>query len=203
MRANFVPDNIHLGLTRFWLMATAEISPELVAKIAPVKMLLMDVDGVLTDGSIIWDDKGVQSMMFNVKDGFGVHWVRKLGIKSGIITGKTSNIVLHRARELQLEEVHQGAIQKLPVYEEIKAKYGFSDADMAFIGDDILDLPLLKRVGFSAAPADAHSEVTKMVDFVSKYPGGKGAVREIIDLIIKVHGKWETFLEDIWQWTRS
>jgi 3-deoxy-D-manno-octulosonate 8-phosphate phosphatase (KDO 8-P phosphatase) len=188
---------------RIRTMTESTIDPALATKITPIRMILMDVDGVLTDGSIIWDDQGVQSKVFNVKDGFGIHWIRKLGIKTGIITGKTSDIVLHRARELDLDEVHQGEIQKLPVYEKIKVKYGFSDQQIAYVGDDILDLPLLLQVGFSAAPADAHSEILKRVDFVSQYSGGRGAVREIIELIIKAHGKWEPFLSDIVNWTKS
>ncbi len=179
------------------------ISPELTAKITPLKMLLMDVDGVLTDGSIIWDDRGVQSKAFNVKDGFGIHALRRLGFKVGIITGKISQVVEHRAKELKLDEVHQGKVRKVPVYEEIKAKHRFSDAQICYIGDDLLDKPLLERVGFSAAPVDAHPEVLGAVDFVSRYPGGKGAVREVIELIIKAQGKWERLLSDLTTWERS
>jgi 3-deoxy-D-manno-octulosonate 8-phosphate phosphatase (KDO 8-P phosphatase) len=178
------------------------IDPALAAKIAPIRMILMDVDGVMTDGGIFWDDRGVQSKVFNVKDGFGIHWIRNLDIKTGIITGKISELVLHRAQELKLDEIHQGEIHKLPVYEGIKTKYGFSDAQIAFVGDDLLDLPLISRVGFSAAPADAHPEVLASVDFVSQYAGGKGAVREVIDLIIKAQGKWEKFLSDIMNWNQ-
>ena len=178
------------------------IDPTLVAKIVPIRMLLMDVDGVLTDGGIHWDNRGIQSKTFNVKDGFGIHWIRKLDIKTGIITGKTSEIVLHRAQELKLDEVHQGEIYKLPVYENIKKKYGFSDEQIAFVGDDLLDLPVIARVGFSAAPMDAHEQVLASVDFVSQYPGGKGAVREVIDLTIKAQGKWEKFLSDIMNWNQ-
>jgi 3-deoxy-D-manno-octulosonate 8-phosphate phosphatase (KDO 8-P phosphatase) len=183
-------------------MIEPTIDPALAAKISLIRMILMDVDGVMTDGSIIWDDHGVQSKVFDVKDGFGIHWIRKLDIRTGIITGKISDVVLHRAEELKLDEVHQGEIHKLPVYESIKKKYGFSDAQIAFVGDDLLDLPLISRVGFSAAPADAHQEVLASVDFVSQYPGGKGAVREIIDLIIKAQGKWEKFLSDIMNWNQ-
>lgn len=175
-------------------MLEPPIDPELTAKITPIRMILMDVDGVLTDGKIIWDDRGIQSKAFDVKDGFGIHWIRKLGFKTGIITGKTSDVVRHRAQELKLDEVHQGEIEKLTVYEQIKEKYDFSDAQISYIGDDLLDLPLLLTVGFSAAPADAHPEVRNKVDFVSQYPGGKGAVREVIELIIQAQGKWDTFL---------
>ena len=178
-------------------------TPELAAKITPLEMLLMDVDGVLTDGTIIWDDRGVQSKSFNVKDGFGIHALRRLGFKVGIITGKISQVVEHRARELKLDEVHQGKVRKVPVYEEIKAKYGLSDAQIGYVGDDLLDMPLLERVGFSAAPADAHPEVLGTVDFVSRHLGGSGAVREVIELIIKAQGKWEKLLSDLMTWERS
>jgi 3-deoxy-D-manno-octulosonate 8-phosphate phosphatase (KDO 8-P phosphatase) len=184
-------------------MTETTINPAMAAKITPIRMLLMDVDGVLTDGGIFLDDRGVQSKVFNVKDGFGIRWIRKLDIKTGIITGKTSEVVERRAQELRLDETYQGAIHKLPVYENIKKKNGFSDDQIAFVGDDLLDLPVLSRVGFSAAPADAHSEVLGSVDFVSQYPGGKGAVREVIDLIIKAQGKWEIFLSDIMNWNQD
>jgi 3-deoxy-D-manno-octulosonate 8-phosphate phosphatase (KDO 8-P phosphatase) len=179
------------------------ITSELTAKITPLKMLLMDVDGVLTNGTIIWDDRGVQSKVFNVKDGFGIHALRRLGFKVGIITGKISQVVEHRAKELKLDEVHQGKVRKIPVYEEIKARHGFSDAQIGYVGDDLLDMPLLTRVGFSAAPADAHPEVLGVVDFVSQHLGGKGAVREVIELIIKAQGKWETLLSDLTTWERN
>ena len=174
--------------------AETVINPALIAKITPLRMLLMDVDGVLTDGSIIWGDQGVQSRVFDVRDGTGVYLIRQIGIQTGIITGKTSQAVAYRAKELQIDEVFQGATNKLSVYEEIKIRHVFSDAQYAYIGDDLLDIALLEKVGFSAAPADAHPEVLKRVDFVSRHPGGKGAVREIVELILKAQSKWDFFL---------
>ena len=170
------------------------INPALITKITPIRMLLMDVDGVLTNGGIIWDDNGVQSRIFDVRDGTGVYLIRQIGIQTGIITGKISQAVVHRANELQIDEIFQGATDKLSIYEEIKSRHGFSDAQFAFIGDDLLDIALLEKVGFSAAPADAHPEVLKRVDFVSRHPGGKGAVRDIVELILKAQSKWDFFL---------
>jgi arabinose-5-phosphate isomerase len=166
------------------------IDPALAAKIAPIRMLLMDVDGVMTDGSIIWDDHGTQTRVFHVRDGSGIYWIQQIGIKTGIISGKTCQAVSHRARELRIEEVHQGVHDKLPIYEDIKKRYGFSDAQVAYVGDDLLDLPVLNLVGFSAAPADADAEVLRQVDFVSHYAGGRGAIREIAELVMKAQGKW-------------
>jgi 3-deoxy-D-manno-octulosonate 8-phosphate phosphatase (KDO 8-P phosphatase) len=203
LRAKFVPTVHYLLESRFPMVNDNSITPELKAKITPLKMLLLDVDGVLTDGAIIWDDNGVQSKSFNVKDGFGIHALRRLGFKVGIITGKISQVVEHRATELKLDELHQGQVRKVPVYDEIKAKYGFTDAQIAYVGDDLLDMPLLERVGFSAAPADAHPEVLGMVDYVSRHPGGNGAVREVIEFIIKIQGKWETLLSDLTTWERN
>jgi 3-deoxy-D-manno-octulosonate 8-phosphate phosphatase (KDO 8-P phosphatase) len=174
--------------------AETVINPALIAKIIPIRMLLMDVDGVLTDGSIIWDDNGIQTRVFDVRDGTGVYLIRQVGIQTGIISGKKSAAVTYRAQELQIDEVHQGVTNKLSVYEAIKTRNRFSDEQFAFIGDDLLDIALLKKVGFSAAPADAHPEILKRVDFVSRYPGGKGAVREIVELILKAQNKWEFFL---------
>jgi len=174
--------------------AETVINPALIAKITPIRMLLMDVDGVLTDGSIMWDDNGVQSRVFDVRDGTGVYLIHQIGIQTGIITGKTSQAVAHRAQELLINEIYQGVTNKLSVYEEIKGRHRFSDAQFAFIGDDLLDIALLEKVGFSAAPADAHPEVLKRVDFVSRHSGGKGAVREIVELILKAQSKWDFFL---------
>lgn len=155
----------------------------------------MDVDGVLTDGRFIYLDDGRQAKSFDVKDGFAIRLASRYGLKFGIITGKMSANVDRRAEELDIEEVHQGYFDKLNVYKKIKEKHGLTDIEIAFIGDDLFDLGVLKAVGFSACPVDAVPEVISEVDYVTKRKGGRGAVREIIEMVLKAQGKWEEIVE--------
>jgi 3-deoxy-D-manno-octulosonate 8-phosphate phosphatase (KDO 8-P phosphatase) len=158
-------------------------------------MLLMDVDGVLTDGRFFYSDNGVESKAFDVKDGFAIRLGGIAGLRYGIITGKMSNIVERRARELGIEEVHQGYFNKVEVYNKIKERCSLFDAEIAYIGDDLFDMGVMKKVGFSACPADAVEEVKGISDYIAKNKGGRGAVREVIELILKARGKWEVLLD--------
>lgn len=166
-----------------------------IDKLRKIKLLVMDVDGVLTDGSIIIHSDGSESKCFNVKDGHGIVMLHRIGVKTAIVSGRYSKPVEFRARELGIEIVYQGALDKLRVYNEIKEKYGFTDEEIAYIGDDVVDLPIIRRVGFSIAVADAHPEVKKHVDYVTVAEGGKGAVREVTELIIKAKDRWEYLME--------
>ncbi len=148
-------------------------------------MVILDVDGVLTDGRIIYDAHGIEHKSFDVHDGYGIDRAQRLGLKFSIISGRRSDVVTHRARELAIEECHQGAGDKVAVYEGIRSAYGFKDEEACFIGDDEFDLPLLAAVGLSAAPADAMAAVRSRVDYVAKARGGRGAVREVLDMILK------------------
>ena len=156
-----------------------------------IRLLLLDVDGVMTDGRIIFDSNGVESKFFNVKDGHGIKMLQRGGIEVGIISGRESKVVANRATELGIERVFQKATDKLSPYLRILADTGFSDGEVAFIGDDLIDIPVLKRVGFAAAPADAVAEVLPFAHFVTRNSGGFGAVREISDMLLKAQGKWE------------
>lgn len=171
------------------------ISRELVARIEPVRLLLMDVDGTLSDGRLYYSDEWIETKAFDVTDGFGISLLHSCGIKTGIITGRESRIVTERARELEIQIVYQGRFQKDQVLERILSEQGLKAHQVAFIGDDLFDLPLLMRVGFSAAPADAHPEVKSRVHYVSKFNGGRGAVREICEIVLKVQGRWENVLQ--------
>ena len=153
-------------------------------KLKRIKMLLLDVDGVMTDGGIYYSNSGDEFKKFNIQDGFGIMKLQRFGIKSGIITGRVSNIVSRRAKELGITEVHQNLDNKLLVYESLKKKLNLTDTEIAYIGDDEFDLPVLGYAGFSAAPADAMPVVKKSVDYVCKHRGGDGAVREVIELIL-------------------
>jgi len=148
----------------------------------------MDVDGVLTDGSLVYTQSGEAGKAFDVKDGYGVVKGLKAGVKFGIITGKSSASVRHRARDLGIREVHQGVRNKELVYARILKKLGLTDDEVAYIGDDEPDIPVLKRVGLSAAPADGIPAVLRTVRYVCVRKGGAGAVREVIDLILKAQG---------------
>lgn len=155
-----------------------------------IKLLILDVDGVMTDGRIIFDSNGVESKFFNVKDGHGIKMLQRGGIEVAIISGRESQVVTNRAAELAIKIVYQKSLDKLTPYHKILAETGLSDAEVAFIGDDLIDIPVLKRVGFAAAPSDAVAEVLPLVHYVTSKSGGWGAVREVSDMLLKAQGKW-------------
>jgi 3-deoxy-D-manno-octulosonate 8-phosphate phosphatase (KDO 8-P phosphatase) len=161
-------------------------------RLAKIKLLLLDVDGVLTDGRIVFDANGVESKFFNVKDGHGIKMLQRAGIQVGIISGRTSQVVKNRALELAIDIVHQGASNKLTPYLQVLSETGFSDDQVAFMGDDVIDIPLLRRVGFAAAPADGLEDLSPFLHYRANNKGGWGAVRELCDLILKGRGEWES-----------
>ncbi|MEE9515728.1 MAG: HAD-IIIA family hydrolase [Candidatus Adiutricales bacterium] len=161
------------------------------AIIEPIKMVLFDVDGVLTDGRIVIDDNGMESKFFDVRDGTGIKWLVRANYKVAFLTGRSSRVVEHRARELGVDKIYQGLKVKIEAYEELLAEFGLSDREAAYIGDDLIDLPILRRVGLAMAPADARPEVKSAVHYVCRHPSGRGAAREISELIIRNQGRWE------------
>jgi 3-deoxy-D-manno-octulosonate 8-phosphate phosphatase (KDO 8-P phosphatase) len=165
-------------------------------KLKHIELLLLDVDGVMTDGRIIWDTNGTEIKFFNVKDGHGIKLVQRAGIQIGIITGRISPVVDLRARELGIEILYQGALNKLDSYRTIKERTGLTDQQIAYMGDDVIDVPVMRRVGFSAAPADALPEVLHVADYVARARGGWGAVREVCDLLLKGRGMWQQLVVD-------
>ncbi len=160
-----------------------------------VKLLIMDVDGVMTDGRIVLDGEGNEWKFFNVKDGHGIVMLHRIGVETAIITGRTSKVVERRARELGIKHVFQGAHNKLEVYEKLKLSLGLSDEEIAYIGDDVVDMPIMKRVGFAVAVQDAHPEVKRIAHYVTEKEGGRGAVREVVELIIRAKGLWDKVME--------
>ncbi len=166
------------------------LTDELLEKMKYVEILLLDVDGVLTDGGIIINDDGRETKRFDVRDGHGLKMLMRCGVDVILLTGRTSKAVEHRALDLGIKEVHQGAWDKLKVFEEILRKREISSAGAAFVGDDVVDVPVLRRAGFSATVADAAEDVKKTVDYITEKPGGRGAVREICEIILKAKGKW-------------
>jgi len=157
-----------------------------------VTLLLLDVDGVLTDGGIVYDDTGREIKRFHVRDGHGIKMLQRAGVEVGIITGRTSGVVAVRAKELGISLVRQGAMEKVAAWREILVSRGLSPEVTAYVGDDIVDVPLLKSVGFAAAPADAEPYVREAADFVSSRAGGHGAVREIVEFVLRSGGRWES-----------
>ena len=165
-------------------------------KLKHIELLLLDVDGVMTDGRIIWDANGTEIKFFNVKDGHGIKLVQRAGIQVGIITGRVSPVVDLRAKELGIEILYQGSLRKQESYDDIKQRTGLADHQIAYMGDDVIDVPVMRRVGFSAAPADALPEVLKVADYVASARGGWGAVRELCDLLLKGRGMWQELVVD-------
>jgi 3-deoxy-D-manno-octulosonate 8-phosphate phosphatase (KDO 8-P phosphatase) len=160
-------------------------------KAARTRLFLLDVDGVLTDGGIVYDVDGREMKRFHVRDGHGIKMLQRAGVKVGIITGRTSEVVAIRARELDISIVRQGATDKVEAWRRILDETGFSAGETAYVGDDIVDLPLMREVGFSAAVADAEAYVVDAADFVSSRSGGRGAVREIIEFVLRSSGSWD------------
>lgn len=164
-------------------------------KIKNIKMLMLDVDGVMTDGKIIMDDEGRQLKNFNVRDGHGLKMVQRYGIQVVILTGRKSEVVNHRAKDLDIKEVYQGALNKKEVFLKILQKHNLAASAVAYMGDDIIDIPVLRQVGFSVAVADAVDVVKKNVDYVTKAKGGNGAVREVCEIILQAQDKWQEIAE--------
>ncbi len=160
-----------------------------------IKLILMDTDGVLTEGKIIFYNGGGEAKAFDVKDGVGIKLAQRVGLKTGIITGRTSEAVARRAKELEIEEVHQGAREKIKSYEEILEKHSLKDDEVCFIADDIIDIPVMKKAGFPVAVADAHEDILPFALYQTSLKGGQGAVREVIDIILKAQGKWHQLIK--------
>jgi 3-deoxy-D-manno-octulosonate 8-phosphate phosphatase (KDO 8-P phosphatase) len=160
-------------------------------RLKKIKMLLLDVDGVLTDGRITYSSDGTETKSFDVKDGHGLKMIQRAGIEVGIITGRQSTIVEHRADELGIRILYQGVKDKRVPFLEILEKYRLSEEEIAYVGDDIVDLPILLKVGFAATVADAMLDVKENVHYVTMLAGGRAAVREICDLILKESGRWD------------
>lgn len=156
-----------------------------------VKLLILDVDGVLTDGNIIYADSREELKNFSVKDGFGMSLLDKAGIKSIIITAKKSRALIRRAKEMWVAKVYQNAVDKMRAYEQVLMAFKLTDEEVCYIGDDLIDIPILKRVGLAVGVADGADELRDVVHYITRRQGGKGAVREVIDIILKSQGKWE------------
>ena len=160
-----------------------------------IRLLLMDCDGVLTDGRIIFPADGDEQKMFHVHDGLGIALLHQAGLKTGIISGRTSSAVERRARELGITHVHQKAGDKVKVLEEVLHEAKLSPRECAYIGDDMTDIPIMRRVELAVAVANAVDETKRAAHYTTKLAGGRGAVREVCDLILKAQGRWEELMQ--------
>jgi len=165
-------------------------------KASQVNLLLLDVDGVLTDGTIYFSHEGKEMKGFNTQDGFGIRLLKKIGVETGLITARFSEAVSKRAENLGLRHVYLGVDNKAEAYAEILRGMGIDDSKVAYVGDDWLDFPLLRRVGFPVAVANAVQEVKQISDYVTRKKGGEGAVREVCDLIVEAKGKRDSLLAE-------
>ncbi len=165
-------------------------------KAKKIKLLIFDVDGVLTDGRIILDNEGNELKSFDVRDGHGIRMFIKAGFHVALITGRHSKVVERRARELGIEDVFQKCYKKVAAYEQVVGKFGVSDEEVAYLGDDVVDIPLFRRVGLAVAVADACAEAKKAAVHITKASGGRGAARELCELILKANGKWKELLDE-------
>ncbi len=161
-----------------------------------IKLLILDVDGVLSDGRIIYNNNYIESKFFSARDGLGIRFAQLAGIEIAIITGRESNCVAQRARDLKIKEVHQAIHEKLAVAEDVIKRLGITWDNVAYVGDDWNDYPVMQKAAFSACPADTTEDFQKTADYVCKLKGGKGAVREAIEIILKDMNLYEKTIQN-------
>jgi 3-deoxy-D-manno-octulosonate 8-phosphate phosphatase (KDO 8-P phosphatase) len=167
---------------------------ELLERARKVKLLILDCDGVLTDGRILITAEGDEMKSFDVKDGHGIVMLHRAGLRSGIISGRKSVVVQRRVKELGIHHLHEMAWVKMEPYLAILAEEGLPDEEVCYVGDDVVDIPLLRRAGLAVAVADAVEEVKTCAHYVTRREGGRGAVREVVELILKAQGKWDEMM---------
>ncbi|MBU2623679.1 MAG: HAD hydrolase family protein [Proteobacteria bacterium] len=163
-------------------------------KLEKVKILLLDVDGVMTDGSIIYNDSGDEIKSFCVKDGLGIRLLMNAGIKTGVVTGRSSEALHHRCKNLRIEYIFDGILNKAKILDKIIEMTGIQASEIAYMGDDLPDIPIMRGVGIPIAVADAHESVIETACIVTSAKGGNGAIREVCEAILKAQGHWESVL---------
>ncbi|MDP8299033.1 MAG: HAD-IIIA family hydrolase [Candidatus Tantalella remota] len=174
---------------------TTDYSPDVIERAKKIKILVLDVDGVLTDGKIIYGNYGDEIKNFDVSDGLGVYLVRKAGMKCVILTAKTSRVVAKRTKELRIDKLYQGFHYKIDALRKIRRQFRVTDDQICFVGDDLIDIPVLKRVGLAVSPPGAMEEVKPFSHLITEKNGGRGAVREVCDFLLKAQGKWDEVTE--------
>ncbi len=169
---------------------------DILEKARDIRLVIFDVDGVLTDGSLFIDDDGREYKAFNSRDGHGMVMLRDTDITVGIITGRSSEVVRIRMESLGIEHVYQGQRDKRPAYEDLKSRLGIDDAHVAYVGDDIVDLPVMRRAGLAIAVQDAHPFVKQHAHWQTPSPGGRGAGRDVCELLLQARGQLDDMLQD-------
>lgn len=164
-------------------------------KAKKIKVLILDVDGVMADGRIIYDNFGDEFKVFDVQDGFGLALWRRSGLKSAIVTAKKTRIVARRAKECGITKIFQNVHDKGAVFEKALRALKASDEEVCFVGDDLLDIPIMKRAGLAVAVPYSREEVKSQAHYITKTQGGRGAIREVIELILKSKGKWQEIID--------
>lgn len=164
-----------------------ELNPQIVRRLSRIQAFLLDVDGVLTDGSIAMSDYGIENRVITMMDAESIRAAQDIGIRFGIITTHASDLVIGRAREVGIHDIYHGMYDKADAYVEFRQLYALQDEQIAFMGDGILDVSVLKRVGFAATPSNAHAAARMAAHYVSRYRGGYGAVREVLTMLVRVH----------------
>ncbi|BCN92792.1 hypothetical protein THMIRHAM_05770 [Thiomicrorhabdus immobilis] len=171
------------------------IAQNLVEKAKKIKLLILDVDGVMTDNRLFYSDDGIEYKSFNTRDGHGMVLLQKSQVDIGIITGRKSQLVTNRMNDLKVKHVFQGVPDKLPTFLKLVDDLQLDLDEIAYIGDDILDLPILLRIGLSVTPLDGDNEVKTRVDYISKFNGGQGCVREVCEIIMRSQGTWQQHMD--------
>lgn len=175
-------------------MGEVELGQDLRAKIKKIKLVILDCDGVMTDGSIIYSEHGGETKAFNVRDGHGIKLLKSVGIECAIITARSSEVLKRRASELGIEHLYQKELDKAAAYNKLLLNCKCEPDETLYMGDDIIDIPVFTRVGVAVAVADAVDELLARADYVTEKCGGRGAVREVAEIIMKVQGKWPSVM---------
>ena len=174
---------------------TEPIDAGVIERASAVKMIFLDVDGVLTDGRLHTGTGGFESRSFHVRDGLGIRLGQRAGLHFGIISGRESRVVTDRAAELYISEVHQGVHDKADCLSQVLRRVNLAGERVCYVGDDLIDLPAMRLAGLAVAPADAVPEVREAAHYVTRVDGGRGAVREVVDLVLRASGKWDQVTE--------
>ena len=172
-------------------------SEKTIEQARKIKAIVFDVDGVLTDGGIVYDNAGMEFKRFNVKDGQIIKYLKQAEIYTGVITGRDSLVVRNRCEELKIDKHYHGIKNKLDTYQKLKEKWQLADEQIAYVGDDINDLPVLVRCGLSCTPNDGHYKVKERVGLVLKSKGGEGVLRELADLVLEAQNRYEDIIKEL------
>ena len=189
-KIGFLGETVRAGTVKIPSVVN-RINVDVRARVEKVKLLVLDVDGVLTDGRLYYHDDGTESKAFHARDGHGIKLAQRAGIEVALISGRSSPCVNKRAVDLGITEVEQGSKDKVPAFERLLAEKGLGPEQAAFVGDDLVDLPVMRRAGFAVTVAGASEHLFEAAHYVTLAPGGRGAVREVVELILETQGLWE------------